>query len=75
MTANRIAAALLLLPALASAETRDDATISYGTSNNFFEALSGNLQVYRSEFTIDRRRSRFRSAFSAPAFSATVGMR
>ena len=36
------------------AETVDVSTTGYGTSNNFFEALSGDLQVYKSDFSYDR---------------------
>lgn len=54
MTLFRIATALVIIPLSATAESRDSSSVSYGTSNNYFEALSGELQVYRSQFTIDR---------------------
>ena len=54
MTLLRISLAFLVLPLSALAESRDSVTVSHGTSDNYFEALSGALQVYRSQFTIER---------------------
>ncbi len=50
----RLSAIALFLASTADAETYEVRTVGYGSSNDFFEALSGSLQVYKSDFTYER---------------------
>ncbi len=54
MTLTRSLFLFLFFAQTANAEIYKIETVGYGQSNDYFEALAGNLQVYKSDFTYDR---------------------
>lgn len=54
MTLSRSLFLFLFFAQTANAEAYKIETVGYGQSNDYFEALAGNLQVYKSDFTYDR---------------------
>lgn len=50
----RLSALFCVLASPVVAETIDVSATSYSSSNSFFEALSGDLQVYRSQSSLER---------------------